>query len=1082
MEIQVDIKDAELQMFHFDKSNELMGISLSIKNFKYHLTLYHPRETTEAERMWFYLDHNVLIENVRSKILVSQKVDPSEENRALRDQLIIREQNPFSNSEEEDEDSERLLVFGTHASMNDLNGNSKHGGELRTSFLISRQSFFFSLSQLTYLSPSFTASSLSPRNPGHQKESSLDYCEASSARESRHNSVHDFLRMALASTDLSNSGNFLSPKTPSLNQSRDSNESLLESPQSKPNFARRDRNLRPSGELESKVFVRDLKVLYSVPVRKSSSYWFDYFMVSQYSDPIKDSDSFKATDTELHPDKTKFQTKENQSAGPIEDSSFSNDPAFFDSNKVERGSFETSKYLKFKTVDVPHSDESRISDDSLMSINSRYRRLYTFEFSRPQVNLCSSETKGRMVLIAHTAKVETGAFALPDLLPQLADIAEDFEKDTADSGFREIIARKSPDLEFFKRTLFITLSKAQLLVAPIGIDMSLSAHWVPHKYFKSLNEDKKKAHSPHTTGLLEEITAPTVISFRYEYDTELPLIYSQTSERLQELFFRLNYSATSGDGEFELSKAGLDLDLGDRRRLVEILGKFLVPTSRMSIRFSPLDCFMTGRQFRTLVGVAHSLFIDPVGEEKDAIFAEIVPTKEQMISEILKIFKLHQELKNEPSTAWGIQKASELTTRKVEYIIESARIVLEDHTLAIPLDSVNHSGGKEERSGGFVVASLTGLHGVHQFYFNNSSNMFLEIEDLTLEDKVNGKIVFSKTISFEDQILISRMIPGASPLSKKEPLLRVFADACPPLLTDKVKSSREDEHINTAGSVTPALAAVTAWERFEIKLVPIQIDFSQDLYGVLRRYFFPVEYEHDSTFLPPPNPSNSTSYRNSFVSTGPNNQISLRNSASMSRKNSTREISIVSTKSAREPVEIPFTNYFKYLRINRVDIMASFQGFITFEDLQLRLEPFSANGKLWNWDKVVTKFEKHVRANVLGQATGIVKHTLGIGKSSQESRRRSRTPSKDTLLSINETRKYEPSLSAIDDSQTLEYSESKGQSFQHSEQEAEKLSQKRKSNALKKLMKRMGMSGTSGEKHQPQYDDDFEDASLSELR
>ena len=68
-------------------------------------------------------------------------------------------------------------------------------------------------------------------------------------------------------------------------------------------------------------------------------------------------------------------------------------------------------------------------------------------------------------------------------------------------------------------------------------------------------------------------------------------------------------------------------------------------------------------------------------------------------------------------------------------------------------------------------------------------------------------------------------------------------------------------------------------------------------------------------------------------------------------------------------------HYFRYIRINQLDLFASYHGetgLTSLENVHLIIKPFTKNQRAWAWQTFYSKLEKHLRLMVLGQGNHII--------------------------------------------------------------------------------------------------------------
>ena len=86
-----------------------------------------------------------------------------------------------------------------------------------------------------------------------------------------------------------------------------------------------------------------------------------------------------------------------------------------------------------------------------------------------------------------------------------------------------------------------------------------------------------------------------------------------------------------------------------------------------------------------------------------------------------------------------------------------------------------------------------------------------------------------------------------------------------------------------------------------------------------------------------------------------------------------------SSSKGRRPVRVT-SHYFRYVRINTLDLLASYHGesaLTSLENVHLVIEPFIKNQRSWSWQKFYSKLEKHLLLMVLLQANHIIARKMG---------------------------------------------------------------------------------------------------------
>jgi hypothetical protein len=936
-----------------------MGVQGYFQYFMGRFQLWHPTEydmgydtTVETKvdskpaRPWIFQEFSYVWDSLNFQILVPFVPSDLADAEVSHNDVMKRFVSPFETESLVTEDLEPKLDDEEEGPNENISGMS--------SSKFRRKSYFFNMTQLTISSPGTGTQGSSLNRFRGSNYSSLGKAAASKIvsldpvpqRTHRSNSIKVFLESYLArrpshneeSPSHSPSRSMDSPllfKKPTMfDPSRQAQSTAESPPATSAEMPKLSHGQVPVREaLENKILVSDLKFLWTDPIRKAVSAWWKKFL--ENDQPESETS---------RPNSTAQDEKDNNSLDPSS--------LLSDELPIRKNSLKTQLSLSTKTEEQMFQEEPASSDSAF------FLKLYTILFERPQVNFSSNQAKGRLVLTANNAKVELGAFEMPDF-EEFADTLSALKRASLSKKKKIAVQRL-----YYKRSISFTFAKAQLFVAPTGIDLNQSSQWIPSSYFSVLEKLQTQessetngssdpaqiqnfyfAKSKRTShyGLLEEVTSPAVINFLYLYDTGLHLLSKESEMLWDEFKFRLQHRATSGTQPLKVEKISGPGDL-TVKEIHEFAANALAPTVSTKVSFSDLSACMNGRQFRTMVQVANALFIEPVESERDTLYAEFIPTKETLLAEIENVLGSRFV---QPSLIMSprISQSGAVVTRNVEYFVKSATWMLTDDIISSQEGNFGYVEGKI--AGKFLEAHIKELLGRHHFRHDGSVSFDFSLKDAVLFDEVKNKKVLS-----------------ASQL-ESESIVRICSDTFAPLGEPDPTSSLQQ-----------CLTATTPYQKFDVSMVPLTLDFSQDLYAILRRYFFEKNYDVDAGFIP-------TSFRErspSNLSPG----IGVEQSpGGVKEKRSKLSKAEMKRKEKRNQVEVPAFNYFNRLKISKVEIVASFQGIVNFEDLKVVIVPFQADKKLWDWNKLVARLEKHVYSNVIGQATDIGKNLLGFGRKNQ---------------------------------------------------------------------------------------------------
>ncbi len=615
---------------------------------------------------------------------------------------------------------------------------------------------------------------------------------------------------------------------------------------------------------EFSVIVKNLKFLWTIPIKNGILFWWDH-----YIEPVD---------------------KKSPAEGFM--NSISNSP--LDTKHLFH--FESSDNLGFEKT-IPEEE------------SKQYKKLYTIEFIQPQVSFVSQQAHGKIILASKYSTLELGAFDMSSIVTSLTD----------HSSLSSIPNDSLEESNLYKKAMSFCFKDAQLFVAPTGIDISQTSNWVDIELL-SLSEN---VFNEKNATLLEKVTEPAEIVFKYTYDTEYLFKTLQSSSSLQVKRYLLRNFAT-----VNCMSAG-NIDDGNIATLSEY---FRTPTSTTTLEFSPLTCCMNGRHFRTSLDVLNVFFIDPNENEAKTLYSDSAPSKDillQKISSLVDGLVLSENTKS----------LNNMIIRKFEYSLKSVRLIMTDDIIASQeYETFNES--RVETPGKFMEAILEDLTGSHSFLQDGSAEIDLKVRNLVLEDKLKQKQLLSPNLDSSIQ-------------KRSTYILQISANTRAPLCAP-----------NEADSVSQFIACTTPYALFRVDLVPLTIDFAQDLYVILRRYFLSVQQENDANFIPDHLKEEKR-------------QSNFFNRDSSKAKPASSKMFWMTRDKSDEKVKVPFRNYFEHLYISKVEICANFEGFVSFQNLKVAIEKFEADKKLWDWDKLVTRLEKHVYSNVISQASDIGKSLLG---------------------------------------------------------------------------------------------------------
>jgi hypothetical protein len=618
---------------------------------------------------------------------------------------------------------------------------------------------------------------------------------------------------------------------------------------------------------EFKIVVKNFKLLWTIPIKNGTFFWWD-----RYIEPV---------DSKSRADDIREGAELSSMKSPL----------------------DTKHIHHFESMDNLSIEKNSIDEEV-----KQYKKLYTVEFIEPQVSFVSQQAHGKIVLASRSATLELGAFDISTILNTLNE----------QSSFSTIISDKYDD-NFYKKVMYFHFKDAQLFVAPTGIDMSEHTDWVDFNG-NSLSDASLNQKS---ASLLEKVTEPTSIDFKYIYDTEylFKTLKSSSSQQIRGHLLR-NFATVNC----------MSLGSLDETNIIAISEFLKNPTSTTTMSFSPLTCCMNGRQFRTFLDVLNVFFIDPAETEAKTLYADSTPSKDVLLQKILSLVDgliLSEKTKGYNNSVM----------RKFEYFLESVRWIMTDDIIAsneVEATPTNVS----ETPGKFMEAKLEFLKGSHSFLQDGSAEIEFKLRNLELEDKLKQKKLLFPT-------------HFSSSNAKSYWLLQISANTRAPLCSS-----------NDSDSISQFISCTTPYSLFRVDLVPLTIDFAQDLYVVLRRYFLSAPLENDTiTFIP--------------ETTKDEKKSSFFNWDSGKTKNAPSKMFWMTRDKSDGKVKVPFKNYFEHLYISKVEICANFEGFISFQNLKVNIEKFEVEKKLWDWDKLVTRLEKHVYSNVISQASDIGKSLLG---------------------------------------------------------------------------------------------------------
>jgi hypothetical protein len=407
--------------------------------------------------------------------------------------------------------------------------------------------------------------------------------------------------------------------------------------------------------------------------------------------------------------------------------------------------------------------------------------------------------------------------------------------------------------------------------------------------------------------------------------------------RLEELIFRRNHCSTTGIRK--LDSSGFNPCSVDFMSMLNDIGNEpLTPTNLMTLKITKINAILNSRQASTLFQVVVKMLVEPVerAAESFKLYVEHMPSKDEIISALAASLSNHEDNTRYP--LYASAPGSELTVRHFSYHAEQFSWVLIDDSLLSheSVASVDHPGK-------FLEATLLNLKGLNLFSFDSSHSFVVELQNLAVIDELHKKQV---------------LVPNPTHWEARDPqtkAVRIWGKIAPPCPRELLVEENK------------FLSAIIVWQHLEMKVFPLSIDISQDMYEVVRRYFLGDARDDDVDFI---------------SGTGKSLKSS-KGSSVTSKKSSTKGTSI-----EQKLIEFPALNYFKHLRLNDALLTLSYNGFITISQLDFRLDHFVCNHKLWSWGKTAGYLERHMKSCVLRHGKDIVRHTLGFKTSTEKMKER----------------------------------------------------------------------------------------------